>query len=141
MRVTIWDWRSFGREEEDEDDDGEGLQERDDYKGTMTTINDCSGCGRRNAKGRWNQNIIVIRRQRQWHCGTSCWLTPQPVVGQHHSREEGCGSEMLSSCGGVDNDDDSENDNGWFQMNVPPMINRQNNACFRQTDAMRIHAF
>jgi hypothetical protein len=24
-------------------------------------------------------------------------------------------------------------------MNIPPMINRQCNACFRQTDAMRIH--
>jgi hypothetical protein len=41
----------------------------------------------------------------------------------------------------MDNDNDSANDDGRFQMNVPPMIERQSNACFRQTDAMRIHAF
>jgi hypothetical protein len=29
-RVTIRDWRSFGREEEDEDDDGDCSRERDD---------------------------------------------------------------------------------------------------------------
>ncbi len=26
-------------------------------------------------------------------------VLPRPVVGRNHSREEGCGSEMLSSCG------------------------------------------
>ncbi len=78
----------------------------------MTTINDCSGLGRRNAEGRWNQNIVAIGRRRRWHCGTSRQLPPRPVVGRHRSREEGCGSETLSSCGGVDNDDDSTNDDG-----------------------------
>jgi hypothetical protein len=48
---TIWDRRFFGREEEDEEDDGNGSREKDNEKGTMTTINDCSGHGRRNAKG------------------------------------------------------------------------------------------
>jgi hypothetical protein len=42
-RVTIRDRRSFGREEEDEDDDSDGSHGRDDYEGTMTTTNDCSG--------------------------------------------------------------------------------------------------
>jgi hypothetical protein len=72
-----------------------------------------------------------------------CLVAPsRPVVGQHHLREEGCSSEMLSSCGDVDDDnDDSANDNGQFQMKGPPLINKQRNASFRQTDAMRRHAF
>jgi hypothetical protein len=53
-RVMIQDWGSFRREEEDEDNDGNCLQERDNYKGTMTTTNDRSGHGRHNAEGRWN---------------------------------------------------------------------------------------
>jgi hypothetical protein len=55
---------------------------------------------------------------------------PWPVVGRHHSKE-GCGSETLLSCGNVDNGDDSANDDGWFRMNKPPLINKQRNACFR----------
>jgi hypothetical protein len=39
---------------------------------------------------------------------------PPPVVGQHHSREEGCVLETLSSCGNVDNINDGGNDNGRF---------------------------
>jgi hypothetical protein len=79
---TIWDRCSFGREEEEEEeDDSDGLQERDNDKGTMTTTNDCSGRGRRNAKGRWNLNIVAIGRQRQWHRGTSRQLPPRLVVG------------------------------------------------------------
>jgi hypothetical protein len=56
--------------------------------------------------------------------GTAEHLVGSPwfVVGQHHSWEKGCGSEMLSSCGDVD-DNDGANDDGWFQMNVPPLIN------------------
>jgi hypothetical protein len=51
MSFTIWDRHSFGREEEDEEDDSDGLQEKNNDKGMiMTTIN-CSGCGRCNAKG------------------------------------------------------------------------------------------
>jgi hypothetical protein len=38
---------------------------------------------------------------------------------------------MLSSCGDVDNGDDGANDDGRFKMNVPPLINKQHNACFR----------
>ncbi len=112
-RVTIRDWHSFGREEDDEDNDGDCSQERYDYE-MMTATNDCSGRGRRNAEGQWNQNIVAIRRQRRLHCGTSRQLPPLPVVGRHHSREEGCGSEMLSSCGDVDNNDNSANDDGYF---------------------------
>ena len=56
-------------------------------------------------------------------------------------QEERCSSETLSSCGNVDNNDNSTNDIRQFQMNVPPLINKQRNACFRQTDAMRIYAF
>jgi hypothetical protein len=78
----------------------------------MTTTNDCSGRGRRNAKGRWNQNIVAIGRRRRWHRGTSRRLPPRSVVGRHHSREEVCGSETLSSCGDVDNNDDSAKDDG-----------------------------
>ncbi len=136
---TIWDWRSFGREEEDKDNDGNGLQERDHYNGTMMTTNDCSGCGRRNPKGQGIRNILAIGRQWRWHRGTSCRPPPPwPVVGRHHSREEECGLETLSSLGNVivDNDDGA-NDNGQFQMVVPPLINKQCNASFRQTDAMR----
>ncbi len=102
----------------------------------MTTTNDCSGRGRHNAKQRWKWNIIAIEQQQQWHRGMSCWFPPQPVVGQHHSQEEGCGSKTLLSCSNVDNNnnnDDGANDNGWFQMNVPPLINKQCNASFRQT--------
>jgi hypothetical protein len=33
---------------------------------------------------------------------------PRPVIGQHHSREEGCGLDTLSSCGDVD---DNNKDN------------------------------
>ncbi len=68
---------------------------------------------------------------------------PGPIVGRHHSREEGCGLETLLSCSDVDDDDnnDGANDGEWFQMNVPPLINKQRNASFRQTDAMRIQAF
>ncbi len=62
-RVTIRDRHSFGWEVEDEDNDGDCSQERDDYK-TMTATNDCSGRGRHNAEGRWNQNIIAIGRRR-----------------------------------------------------------------------------
>ncbi len=62
MSFTIWDWRSFRREEEDEEDDSNGSRKRDNNKGTMTTTNDCSGHGRRNAKGRWNRNIVAIGR-------------------------------------------------------------------------------
>jgi hypothetical protein len=98
----IRDRRSFGREEEDEDEDGDCSRERDDYE-TMTATNDCSGRGRRNAEGRWNQNIVAIGRRRRLHRGTSRRL-PQ----------EGCGSETLSSCGDVDNNDDSANDDGRF---------------------------
>ncbi len=112
-RVTIQDWRSFGMEEEDEDDDRDCSQERDDYKMMMAT-NDCSGHGRRNAEGRWNQNIVAIGRQWQLHRGTSRWLPPPPIVGRHHSREEGCGLEMLLSCGDVDNNDNSANEDGQF---------------------------
>jgi hypothetical protein len=39
---------------------------------------------------------------------------PPPVVGRHHLLEEGCRSEMLSSCGDVDNNEDSANDDGRF---------------------------
>ncbi len=113
-RVTIWDRRSFGREEEDQDDDGDCSQERDNYKGAMTATNDCSGRGRRNAEGGLNQNIVAIGRRQQLHRGTSRWLPSPPVVGRRHSREEGCGSETLSSCGDVNNNDDSANDVGRF---------------------------
>jgi hypothetical protein len=114
MRVTIRDRHSFGREEEDEDDDGDCSRKRNDYK-TMTATNDCSGRGRRNTEGRWNQNIIAIGWRWRLHRGTSRRLPPPPVVGRHHSREEeGCGSETLSSCGDVDNNDDSASDDGRF---------------------------
>jgi hypothetical protein len=113
-RVTIRDWRSFGRGEEDEDDDGNCSRERDNYKGTMTATNDCSGRGRRNAEGQWNQNIVSIGWRRRLHRGTSRPLPPPPVVGRHHSLEEGCGSETLLSCGDVDNNDDSANEDGWL---------------------------
>jgi hypothetical protein len=57
---------------------------------------------------------------------------PLPVVGQHHSQEEGCGSKMLSSCCNVDdNDDDGANDDGQFRMSIPLLINKQHNASFR----------
>ncbi len=70
-------------------------------------------------------------------------LPSLPVVGQHHLQEEGCGLETLSSCGIVDdnNDNKSANDDTWFRMNVPPLIVKQHNISFRQTDAMRRHAF
>ncbi len=48
-RVTIRDWHSFGWEEDDKDDDGNCLRERDNYE-TMMATNDCSGRGRRNAE-------------------------------------------------------------------------------------------
>jgi hypothetical protein len=123
------------------DDDSDGSQERDDDEGTMRTTNDCSGRGRRNTEGRWNQNIIATGRRRRWHHGKSRRLPPRPDVGRHHSREKGCGSETLLSCGIVYNDDDSANDDGRYRMNVTLLINKQRNACFRRTDAMRIHVF
>ncbi len=60
----IGDRHSFRREEEGKDDDGNGLQERDDYKGKMMTTNDCSGHGRHNAKGQWSRYIVAIRQRR-----------------------------------------------------------------------------
>jgi hypothetical protein len=39
------------------------------------------------------------------------------------------------------NNNDGANDDVWFHMNVPPLINKQSNASFRQTDAMRTQAF
>ncbi len=106
-----------------QEDGGDGSREKNNDKGTMTITNNCSGRGRRNAEGRWKQNIIAIGRQWGWHGRTSCWLPPLPVVGQHHSREEGCGSETLFSCSDVDADkDNGANKDGWFQMNVPPLI-------------------
>ncbi len=51
MSFTIWDWCSFRQEEEDEEDDSNGSRKRDNNKGTMMTTNNCSGRGRRNAKG------------------------------------------------------------------------------------------
>jgi hypothetical protein len=39
--------------------------------------------------------------------------------------------ETLSSRGNVDIDDDGANDDRRFRMNVPPLINKQHNACFR----------
>jgi hypothetical protein len=120
---TIWDRNSFGREEEDEEDDSDGLREKNNDKGTMTTTNDCSGHERHNDEGRWNWNIIAIGRRRRWHGRTSRRLPPRPVVGRHHSREEGCGSETLSSRGGADAAaDDGASEDGWFRMNVPPLI-------------------
>jgi hypothetical protein len=77
---TIWDRRSFGREEEDEEYDGDGSREKNNDKGTMTTTNDCSGRGRRNAEGRCNRNIIVIGRRWRWHGRTSRRLPPRLVV-------------------------------------------------------------
>jgi hypothetical protein len=97
----------------------------------MTTTNDCSGRGRGNAEGQWNRNIIAMGRRWQWHRGTSCRLPPWPVVSRHQSREERCGSETLLSRGDVDNKDNGANDDGKFQVNVPPLINKQRNACFR----------
>ncbi len=46
---------------------------------------------------------------------------------------------MLLSLGDVVNDDDNDvaNDDGQVQMIVPPLINKQCNASFRQTDAMK----
>ncbi len=114
MTVTIRDRHSFEREEEDEDDDGDCSRERDNYEGTMTATNDRSGRGRHNAEGRWNQNIVAIGRRRRLHRGTSRRLPSPPVVGRRHSQEEGCGLETLSSCGNVDNNDDSANDDGRF---------------------------
>jgi hypothetical protein len=140
MSFTIWDRPSFRQEEEDTEDDSNGSRKRVNNKEMMTTTNDCSGHGRRNAKGRWNQNIVAIGRQRQWHRRMSCWLPPLPVVRRHQSREEGGGSEMLLSCGNIGNNDGA-NDDGWFQMNVPSLINKQCNASFRQTYAMRVPAF
>jgi hypothetical protein len=98
----IWDRCSFGREEEDEEDDGDSSREKNNDKGTMTTTNNCSCHGWHNAEGRWNRNIIAIRRQWQWHGRMSRQIHPWPVIGQHHSRKEGCGLEMLSSGGDVD---------------------------------------
>ncbi len=56
------------------------------------------------------------------HHGTYRQIPPRPVVGRHHLREEGCGSETLSSYGDVDNDDDGVNDDGRFRLNVPPFL-------------------
>jgi hypothetical protein len=106
-----------------QEDGGDGLQENNNDKGTMTITNNCSGRGRRNAKGLWKRNIIAIGRRWGWHGRTSCRLPSLPVVGRHNSREEGCGSETLFSRGDVDaNEDDGANEDGWFQMNVPPLI-------------------
>jgi hypothetical protein len=114
---------SFGRVEEDEEDDGNGSREKNNDKGTMTTTNDCSGHGRRNAKEQWNWNIIAIWRQWRWYGRTSHWLPPWPVVGRHHWREEGCSSKMLSSCSNVDAaNNNGANEDGWFQMNISPLI-------------------
>jgi hypothetical protein len=77
MSFTIWDWRSFGREEEDEEDDGDGSREKNNDKGTMTTTNDCSGHGRHNFEGRLNRNIIAIGRRWRWHSRTSRRLPPR----------------------------------------------------------------
>ncbi len=105
----------------------------------MTTANDCSGRGRHNTKGRWNQNTVAIWQQRQWHHGTS-HPPPPPVDGRHHSWEEGCGLETLLSCGNVDNDNNSgANDNVRFQTNVPPLIKKQRNANFRRTEDMHFN--
>ena len=106
-----------------QEDGGNGSREKNNDKGTMTITNDCSGRGRRNAEGRWKWNIIAIGRQWGWHGRTSCRLPPLPVVGRYHLQEEGCGSGMLFSCGDVDADkDDGANEDGWFRMNVPPLI-------------------
>jgi hypothetical protein len=51
-------WAGGGGQE----DGGDGLRKKNNDKGTMTTTNDCSGRGRRNAKGRWKRNIIAIGR-------------------------------------------------------------------------------
>ncbi len=111
-------WAGRGGQE----DGGNGLQEKNNDKETMMTTNDCSG-RRRNAKGQWKRNIIAIGRRWGWHGRTSCRLPPLPVVGRHHSREEGCGLEKLFSRGNVNADkDDGANEDGWFRMNVPPLI-------------------
>jgi hypothetical protein len=50
-------------------------------------------------------------------------VPPQPVVGRHHLQEEGCGSETLLSHGNVGADNNNgANEDGWFRMNVPPLI-------------------
>ncbi len=51
-------------------------QERDDYKGTMTTTNNCNGRGRHNAEGRWNQNIRSAKRGDNY--GASNIILPCP---------------------------------------------------------------
>ncbi len=80
---------------------------------------------------------LRIGRQWRWHHGTSCWLPSWPIVGQHHLRVEGCGSEMMSSCSNVNNDNDNgANDDGQFRLIVSPLINKQRNARFRQTDLL-----
>jgi hypothetical protein len=56
---------------------------------------------------------------------------PHVVVGRHLSWKEGSSLETLSSRGNVDIDDDGANDDRRFRMNVPPLINKQHNACFR----------
>jgi hypothetical protein len=138
---TIQNWRSFGQEEEDKDNDGNGLQERDNYKGMMTTTNDCSGHGRRNAKGRWNRKIVAFGWRWQWHHGKSHWLPPPGLL----LADIICGrrdaawklyhlSAMLSMT-------TTMVQMTTVQMIVPPLINNRCNASFRQTDAMRIHAF
>jgi hypothetical protein len=54
-----------------------------------------------------------------------------PAVGRHLSRKEGSILETLLSRGDVGNDNNGANDDGRFQMNLPPLINKQHNACFR----------
>ncbi len=107
---------------------------------------------------RWNNDN---HQWLQWPWEAQCWRTrdpeycrnqaamemaprnissppPRPAVDWHHSREEVCGSKTLLSLSNVlVNDDDGANDNGWFRMIVPPLINKQCNASFRQIDAMR----
>ncbi len=112
-------WAGGGGQE----DGGDGSREKNNDKGMMTITNNCSGRGRRNAKGRWKRNIIAIGRQWGGHGRTSCWLPPLLVIGRHHSREEGCSLETLFSHGNVYADeDDGANEDGWFRMNIPPLI-------------------
>jgi hypothetical protein len=139
MSFMICDRHSFRQEEENEEDDSNVPK-----RGTITRNDD----NHQRLQLPWeaqHRRMMELEHCRD-RAATAMALRnvsldpPRPVIGRHHSREEGCGSETLSSRGDVD-DVDGENDDGWFQMKVPLLINKHCNASFRRTYAMRVQAF
>jgi hypothetical protein len=68
-------------------------------------------------------------------CSPPGLLLADIIRGRREAAQKRCCLATMST------NDDGANDDGWFQMNIPSLINKQRNASFRQTYAMRVQAF